>query len=87
MGKTKENIAKLGRFSEEQVLMHLHEKSLIDEAIRNRFSARAEELVQRIRDDSDPTMMELFLGGIWSFQRGRRLAYVPCRSIAACSRQ
>ena len=49
-------------FSEQQALLALLNCAAIDAALRGKISERAIELVTRIRTDSDPGMMELFLG-------------------------
>lgn len=48
--------------SEDDTLTRLREAADIDTALRKRMKARAVELVERIREDSDASMMELFLG-------------------------
>jgi len=48
--------------SERVALLRLIAAGQIDSSLRQRISTRAIELVKHIREDSDPGMMELFLG-------------------------
>ena len=48
--------------SEDAALQRLLDTASIDAALRENITTRAVELVERIRTDSDPGMMELFLG-------------------------
>ena len=48
-------------WSEEQALRSLLASQPVNADLRDRISRRAVELVDRIRNDSDPSMMELFL--------------------------
>ncbi|MEP1442660.1 MAG: bifunctional proline dehydrogenase/L-glutamate gamma-semialdehyde dehydrogenase PutA [Hyphomicrobiales bacterium] len=47
---------------EKQALEYLLKQSSISDALRTQITARAVELVERIREDSRPGIMELFLG-------------------------
>ncbi|MFT5393916.1 MAG: RHH-type proline utilization regulon transcriptional repressor/proline dehydrogenase [Gammaproteobacteria bacterium] len=49
-------------YSEQRALERLLGTARIDEALRERITDRAVWLVRHIREDSDPGMMELFLG-------------------------
>ena len=47
---------------ESEILQHLIKQGGFDAGLRQRITDRAVELVHRIREDTDPGMMELFLG-------------------------
>ena len=47
---------------ESEILQHLIKRGGFDTGLRQRITDRAVELVHRIREDTDPGMMELFLG-------------------------
>ena len=61
MQKFRTKIRASSKQSEAEAFNALLADQKIDAALRERMSHRAEELVERIRDDSDPSMMELFL--------------------------
>ncbi len=62
MQKLRFGIRLAGQLNEQEALRTLFDGHKIDETLRQRMSTRAIELVERIRTDSDPSMMELFLG-------------------------
>jgi len=51
---------KTANISEADAIARLLSQTSIDASLRKRMSERAVELVQRIREDSEPGMMELF---------------------------
>jgi len=57
-----ETIRANAHICEDAALKRLLDTADIDYALRTRITSRAVELVERIRADSDPGMMELFLG-------------------------
>ncbi|MEL7229020.1 MAG: bifunctional proline dehydrogenase/L-glutamate gamma-semialdehyde dehydrogenase PutA [Pseudomonadota bacterium] len=62
MSSIRSAIHAMGGQSEREALSHLLSQQTIDTALRNRMRTRAIALVKRIRAQSEPTMMELFLG-------------------------
>ncbi|MEE9313841.1 MAG: bifunctional proline dehydrogenase/L-glutamate gamma-semialdehyde dehydrogenase PutA [Rhizobiaceae bacterium] len=62
MEKSRKLIRKFNTISETRSLEALQREAKIDAPLRKRISERAAELVERIRADSDASMMELFLG-------------------------
>ena len=57
----RENIRKHNLAPEGKVLSSLLKAANLDKGKRKKISAAAAELVQQIRDDTDPTIMENFL--------------------------
>ncbi|MGI9353700.1 MAG: bifunctional proline dehydrogenase/L-glutamate gamma-semialdehyde dehydrogenase PutA [Rhizobiaceae bacterium] len=62
MTTPKDTIRTNAHISEDAALQRLLDTVNIDAALRESITTRAVELVERIRADSDPGMMELFLG-------------------------
>lgn len=62
MQEFRSQIYEMKKWTEQQTLKHLLSSNKISEKLRGKITDRAIELVERIRDDSDPSLMELFLG-------------------------
>ena len=62
MATPKDTIRANAHISEDAALQRLLDTVNIDAVLRESITTRAVELVERIRADSDPGMMELFLG-------------------------
>ena len=62
MQKFRSNIRSANKRSEAEALKNLLADHEFDGSLRKRISSRAAELVERIRSDANPSMMELFLG-------------------------
>lgn len=62
MQKIRSKIRVMSRWSEQKALQVMLDEQQIDQPLRERISSRAVELVEHIRADGDPSMMELFLG-------------------------
>ena len=62
MQHSRSKIRAMNTWSEQEALTNLLADQQIAPALREKISHRAVELVERIRADSDPGMMELFLG-------------------------